>query len=41
LCNSRINATKVTDDDITLQGVADAFAKAARDQQGMPVRVNP
>ncbi len=34
LCNTRISATKVTDDDITLQGVGDAFAKAARDLQG-------
>ena len=38
LCNTRISATKVTDDDITLQGVSDAFAKAARDQQGAPAQ---
>jgi hypothetical protein len=30
---TRIGATKVTDEEITLQGVGDAFAKAARDQQ--------
>ena len=38
LCNTRVHATKVTDDDITLQGVCDAFAKAARDQQGSLVQ---
>src|SRR5262249_32483410 len=32
LANTRIDATKVTDDDITLQGVCDAFARAARDR---------
>jgi len=32
LCNTRIHSTNVTDDSITLQGVCDAFAKAARDQ---------
>jgi len=33
LCNTRINSTKVTADEITLRRVADAFAKAVRDQQ--------
>jgi hypothetical protein len=33
LASTRIDATKVTTDDITLQRVADAFAKAARDGQ--------
>jgi hypothetical protein len=32
LASTRIGATKVTEDDITLQGVCDAFVKAARDR---------
>jgi hypothetical protein len=32
LCNTRITATKVTEQEITLQRVADTFARAVRDQ---------
>jgi hypothetical protein len=34
LHNTRIDASKVTDGEITFQGVADAFVKAVKDKQG-------
>jgi hypothetical protein len=38
LASTRIHATKVTDNDITLQRVADGFVRAIKDQQAGVVK---